>query len=100
MQGSVPQGRQIHQRGVAVSRLQCQGKIDGYRGCAASAFGIDHGKHFAARTLLLHSALRRRKTDKGLEKICGGSRTLDEFTSSRTHGADNELRLIQGSNGK
>src|ERR1700722_20903801 len=100
MQSGVPQGRQIHQSGMTMSRLQRQGKIDGYGGCPASTFGIDHGKYFAARTFLLHSALRRRETDKGLKKIGGGGRTLDELARSCTHGADDDLRLIQGSNSK
>ena len=100
MQRAVAQRRKVDQSGVAMGRLQREGKIHGYSGCAAAAFGIDHGEHLAARTFLLNLALRRRQAHEGFEKIGGGGGALDEFASPGAHRIHDDLRLVETADGE
>ena len=87
VQRRVAEGSKIDQRSLAVGRLQGQSQIDGDGGCAVSAFGIDDGKHLAARTFLLHPALGGGEADECFQKIGGSGGALDELASPGAHGA-------------
>ena len=100
VQGGVSQGRNVHQGYIAMGRMQRQRQIHCRGGSAASAFGVDHGKDFAARAFAVYLSLRRGQPDESLEQVGGGGGPLDEFARARTHGADDDLRLGHAAHGE
>ena len=96
MQGAVTQGRQIHQRGVVVNRLQGKSQIDGNGGRAAAAFGIHDGEHLAPGIFPPWLAASRGQANEGFQEIGGGGGALDVFAHTRPHGIHNQLRLRHG----
>ena len=93
VQGGVSQGRNVHQRHVAVGRVQRQGQVHGGGGGAAAALGIDYGKDFSPRPFPVNFPLRRGQPDEGFEQVGGGGGTLDEFARAGAHGAHDDLGL-------
>jgi len=72
MQGCMPERRQIHERRVAMGRLQRQGQVHRHRGCPTPALGIYDGEYLATRSLFLDPALRCGQANKCLQQIGGG----------------------------
>src|SRR4029077_13272693 len=91
---------QIDERRVSVRRLQSQGKIYGNGSGSASALGIDYGKNLASGAFLASTPLCSGKTHKGLKQVGRGGRPFNEFTSASTHGVDDDLGLIEVSDGE
>src|SRR6202046_4333617 len=100
MQGGVPEGCKVDEGGLPVCTLQGQGEVDGHGGGSAAAFGVDDRKYFSSRTFLLNPALGGGEPNNGFEKVGGGGGAFNEFAGPVTHGADNDLRLAEASDGE
>jgi hypothetical protein len=94
------QWSQVHQRRVAVGRLQSQGKIHRNRSGAAAAFRVHYGKDLAAGPFPVDLPLRRSETNKRFQKVGSGGGPLDKLTSPGPHGAHNHLRLRNAADGE
>ena len=100
VQRGVAERSKVHQRSLPVGGLQRQREIDGHGSRAVSAFCIDDRKNFAANPFLTSSALRGGEAHERLQHIGGIGRPFDEFARPRTHGVDDDLRLVQVADGK
>src|ERR1700722_7861122 len=100
MQSAVTERCKVDEGGLAIGRLQGQGQVDGHGGGSAAAFGVDDREYFSSRAFLLNAALGGGESNKGLEKVGGGGGAFNEFAGPVTHGADNDLRLAEASDGE
>src|SRR5258708_12283701 len=89
------QGSKIDESSLSMGRLQCEGKIHGHSRGAISTLRIDDGIHFAAWSLLTHSALGRGEPYEGFKQVGGGSGPLNELPRSGSHTLHHNLPLLQ-----
>src|ERR1700688_4021017 len=100
MQGAVSEGCKVDEGGLAIGRLQGQGEVNGHGGGSAAPFGVDDREYLSSRAFLLNAALGGGEANKGFEKVGGSGGAFNEFAGSVTHGADNDLRLTEASDGE
>jgi len=100
MKRGVSEGGEIDEGGVAVSGLQCEGKVDGYGCGSAATLGVDDGEDFAAGAFFLNPALGGGEANKGLEEVGGGGGAVNELASAGPHGIDDDVRLVEASDGE
>src|SRR5216684_6336631 len=100
MERRMSERSQVNQRRLSMRRLQSQGQVYGHGSCAASPFGIEHGKDLAPGTFLAHPPLGRRKPHEGFQQVSCSCGSFDKFPRARSHCANDYLRLTEIADGE